>query len=95
MAVGLAPDDPFIMDSMGWLLYRQGQVKEAVEWLQRAYVLRPDAEVAAHFGEVLWVDGQRERAQQVWKEALKDNAKNEVLQSTVKRFMPLITPAAR
>ena len=94
-AIGLAPDDPFIMDSMGWVLYRQGQLKEAVEWLQRAYVLRPDAEVAAHFGEVLWADGQRERAQQVWKEALKDNAKNEVLQSTVKRFMPLITPAAR
>lgn len=94
-AVNLSPDDPFIMDSMGWVLYRLGELKEAVDWLQRAYMLRPDAEVAAHFGEVLWADGQRERAQQVWAAALKENPKSDVLQSTVKRYLPFITPAAR
>lgn len=94
-AINLSPDDPFIMDSMGWVLYRQGQLKESIDWLHRAYVLRPDAEVAAHLGEVLWVDGQQERARQVWMEALKEHPKNEQLQATIKRHAPLMLPAAR
>lgn len=94
-AMNLTPDDPFIMDSMGWVLYRQGQLKESLDWLQRAYMLRPDAEVAAHLGEVLWVDGQQERARQVWTDALREHPKNEQLQSTIKRYAPLMVPAAR
>ena len=94
-ALNLAPEDPFIMDSMGWVLFRMGQNKEALEYLQRAFMLRADAEIAAHFGEVLWVDGQQEQARKVWSEGLKQNAKNELLQNTVKRYAPLILPAAR
>jgi len=94
-ALNLTPEDPFIMDSMGWVLYRQGQLKEALDWLQRAHMMRPDAEVAAHLGEVLWADGQQERARQVWTHALRENPKNEQLQSTVKRYAPLMVPAAR
>jgi len=96
-ALNLTPDDPFIMDSMGWVLYRMGQHKDALDYLQRAYVLRRDAEIAAHLGEVLWADGQRERAQRIWTESLKDkdNAKNQLLQSTIKRYAPLMLPAAR
>ncbi len=87
-ALELAPDDPFIMDSMGWVLYRQGQHKEGIDILQRAFSLRPDPEIAAHLGELLWVDGQREQARKIWAEMLKDHPQNEVLQKTLKRFVP-------
>jgi len=96
-ALNLTPDDAFIMDSMGWVLYRLGQHREALDYLQRAYVLRHDAEIAAHLGEVLWADGQHARAQRIWTDALKnkDHAKNPLLRSTIKRHAPLMLPAAR
>jgi tetratricopeptide (TPR) repeat protein len=94
-ALSLAPDDAFIMDSMGWVLYKLGQQKEALEQLQRAYALRPDAEIAAHFGEVLWNSGDQDRARRIWSEALKQHDDNEALQSTIKRFAPVILPASR
>ena len=87
-ALKLAPDDPFIMDSMGWVLYRLGQNKEGLDFLQRAFALRPDPEIAAHLGEVLWRDGQREQAQKIWAEMIKDHPANELLQNTVKRLVP-------
>lgn len=87
-ALKLAPDDPFIMDSMGWVLYRMGRNEEGLGYVQRAFDLRPDPEIAAHLGELLWVVGQRDRAKKVWAEALKDRPGNEVLQSTVRRFLP-------
>ncbi len=87
-ALKLAPEDPFIMDSMGWVLYRMGRNEQGLDYLQRAHALRPDPEVAAHLGEVLWAVGQRDQARKVWAEALKEHPKNEVLQGTVKRFLP-------
>jgi len=87
-ALKLAPDDPFIMDSMGWVLYRMGRGKEGLDYLQRAFKQRPDPEIAAHLGEVLWVLGQQDQAKKVWAESLKGHPGNEVLQSTVKRFLP-------
>lgn len=87
-ALKLAPEDPFIMDSMGWVLYRMGRNQEGVGYLQKAFNLRPDAEIAAHLGEVLWVLGQHDQARKVWAEALKDHPNNEVLQSTMKRLLP-------
>lgn len=87
-ALKLAPEDPFIMDSMGWVLYRLGQHKDGLEYLQRAFKLRPDPEIAAHLGELLWADGQREQAQKIWSDVLKEHPKNEVLQNTIKRFVP-------
>lgn len=94
-ALNLAPEDPFILDSMGWVLFRMGQNKEALDYLQRAFVQRPDPEIAAHLGEVLWTDGQQEEARKVWSEGLKQDSKNQLLQNTVRRFAPLILPAAR
>ena len=94
-ALKLAPEDPFIMDSMGWVLYRQGQMKEALSYLQRAYALRPDPEIAAHLGELLWVGGQHEQARKLWSDQLKDHPKNELLQNTVNRFLRTDHPAAR
>jgi tetratricopeptide (TPR) repeat protein len=94
-ALKLAPEDAFIMDSMGWVLYRLGRNKEAIEYLRGAFAIRPDAEIAAHLGEVLWADGQQEEARKVWSGALKEHGQNVELQNTVKRFAPVILPAAR
>jgi tetratricopeptide (TPR) repeat protein len=87
-ALKLSPDDSFIIDSMGWVLYRQGKPEEALKLLQRAYAGRPDPEIAAHLGEVLWVLGRRGEAQKVWDEALAKTPSNDVLVKTVQRLKP-------
>jgi tetratricopeptide (TPR) repeat protein len=87
-ALKLSPDDPFIQDSMGWVLYRMGRNREGLDYLERAFKQRPDPEIAAHFGEVLWAVGRRDEARKVWAESLKDHPNNETLQGTVKRFLP-------
>jgi tetratricopeptide (TPR) repeat protein len=85
-ALEFAPGDPFISDSLGWVEFRMGNRAEAVRILEAAYKSRPDAEIAAHLGEVLWVSGQRDRAMAIWKEGLLINAENETLQETLKRL---------
>jgi tetratricopeptide (TPR) repeat protein len=85
-ALKLSPDDAFIMDSMGWVLFRQGKGEEGLKYLQRAYSIRPDAEIAAHLGEVLWALGRRDEARKVWDEALKKTPDSEVLTKTVQRL---------
>ncbi len=87
-ALSLAPDDPFILDSKGWLLFRQGNRAAALEALQKAYAQKPDAEIAAHIGEVLWALGRRNEALAVWREASKVHPTNEALTATIKRFVP-------
>ena len=76
------------LDSKGWVLFRQGKLAAALEALQRSYAKQPDAEVAAHIGEVLWTMGRRDEALSVWREASKTYPANEVLTSTIKRFVP-------
>jgi tetratricopeptide (TPR) repeat protein len=85
-ALDLAPGDPFITDSMGWVEYRLGNHKEALRLLRAAYKARPDAEISAHLGEVLWVSGQRDEALHIWREGLKRDASNEVLKETLQRL---------
>ncbi len=85
-ALEFAPDDPFISDSLGWVEFREGNKSEALRVLQKAYRARPDAEIAAHLGEVLWSMGQREQALSVWREGLQLNAENETLVETLKRL---------
>ena len=85
-ALQLSPEDPFIMDSMGWVQYRLGNFKEGTDYLRRAFANRPDPEIAAHLGEVLWAQGRREEAQQIWRTSLKDNPGNETLQNVMKKF---------
>ena len=87
-ALQLSPDDPFIIDSMGWVLYRKGDNAGALTHLQRAFSIRPDPEIAAHLGEVLWVLGRRDEAKQTWQAAAKANPGNEVLAEVIKRFAP-------
>jgi tetratricopeptide (TPR) repeat protein len=81
-----APGDPFISDSLGWVEFRMGNKTEALRILETAYKSRPDPEIAAHLGEVLWDVGQRDRAQSVWKEGLLIGGDNETLQETLKRL---------
>jgi tetratricopeptide (TPR) repeat protein len=85
-ALELSPEDYFIIDSLGWVLYRQGDLKGAEAQLRRAYLGRPDGEIGAHLGEVLWMMGRREDAGRIWDEALKNHPDNETLQKTVKRL---------
>lgn len=85
-ALELSPQDYFIIDSMGWVLYRMGDLKGAAAQLRRAYEGRPDAEIGAHLGEVLWVMGERAEAERIWQEALKNHADNETLRKTVQRL---------
>ncbi len=92
-ALKLSPDDPFILDSMGWVLFRLGQIQGAITHLRRAHAQRPDPEIAAHLGEVLWTQGERDEARKIWNDALKEHPKNEVLQNTIKRFGPVSQPA--
>ena len=87
-ATRLAPEDPFIMDSLGWLQYRQGKLNEALQTLRRAFQLKGDPEIAAHLGEVLWQLGQQDEARAVWQNALKRSPGNATLQATVRKFQP-------
>lgn len=85
-AMSLAPDDLFIVDSMGWTFYRMGDYPRALEYLRRAWEGRPDGEIGAHLGEVLWVTGERAEAERIWEEAEKKSPDNEALKKTIKRF---------
>lgn len=81
-----APGDPYISDSLGWVEFKMGNNGEALRILETAYSARPDAEIAAHLGEVLWTVGQRDRAQAVWREGLLIGSDNDTLQETLKRL---------
>lgn len=85
-AVALAPNDPFIRDSLAWVYYRQGNRVQALVLLESAYKARPDAEIAAHWGEVLWVVGETQQAQAIWREGLLLKSNNDTLRETLKRF---------
>ena len=85
-AVELAPEDPFIQDSLGWLEFRAGRLEEARRILQAAYKARPDAEIAAHLGEVLWALDRKSEAASIWREGLLLKADNETLTETMTRL---------
>ncbi len=85
-ALELNPGEPSITDSLGWVEYRLGNKPEAVRLLREAYRGQPDAEIAAHLGEVLWASGQSDEARQVWREARKRDARNDVLRETLARL---------
>jgi tetratricopeptide (TPR) repeat protein len=85
-ALQLAPGDPFIMDSMGWVQYRMGNLKEAETQLRKAYALRSDPEIAVHLGEVLWQQGRKDDAQKLWREAKVKDPQNDTLKNTLQRL---------
>ena len=82
----ILPKDPFIMDSLGWVKFRMGDRKAAIEYLTKAYAIRPEADIGAHLGEVYWVQGDREQALKYFKEASSKDPKNPTLIETLKRL---------
>jgi len=85
-ALELAPEDGYILDSMGWVYFRLGDLARARDYLERAYKLKPEVEVAAHLGEVMWAQGEREAARRLWREYRKKEPDNETLKATLARL---------
>lgn len=85
-AIAISPDDPAILDSLGWAQYKVGHYEDALNNLQRAFAAFPDAEVAAHLGEVLWTMGRQRDANRIWDTSLRDNPGSEVLLRTIERL---------
>jgi len=81
------PNAYYILDSMGWVLYRLGRHEEAVDYLQRALTAKHDPEIAAHLGEVLWHSARQREAQQIWEKAAKDFPDDELLRDTMQRLL--------
>ena len=87
-ALKLDPDNPMILDSMGWVEYRSGKLEAALRYLQRAHHLMPDPEIAAHLGEVLWKMGRETEARALWARTLEANPDSEIVRRTQQRFIP-------
>lgn len=85
-ALELRPEAPHILDSMGWVLFRLDDLEQAVTFLQQAYDLSAEVEIAAHLGEVLWVKGEEDRARSIWQEAFEKESGNPLLAKTLRRF---------
>lgn len=85
-AVSLAPEDPYIMDSLGWVEFRLGRFEQAEATLRRAYGIKADPEIAAHLGEVLWVLGREDEALKLWRNANAKDPRNETLRGTLQRL---------
>lgn len=85
-ALALQPNDPFILDSMGWVRFRLNDLDGALAHLERAYGIRSDPEIAAHLGEVLWALDRKDEARRMWDTALAEHPENTALSDTVKRF---------
>lgn len=86
-ALQLEPENPFIMDSMGWVLFRQGKAAEGAVMLEKAYKTSTDPEIAAHLGEVWWSLGRKEEATRLWREAARKDQDHEVLGAVMKKFL--------
>ena len=87
-ALEISPNDFYILDSMGWVLYRLGRLDESIEFLNKALDKRKDPEIAAHLGEVLWVKGDRDAANEIWDTALQETPEDDRLLDVIKRFNP-------
>ncbi|MBR42001.1 MAG: hypothetical protein CL387_03055 [Acidiferrobacter sp.] len=85
-ALSLLPGDPFILDSLGWVHFRRGDLDLALEYLQLAMDQRPDAEIAAHLGEVLWQLGNKEQAIAAWQDGSQTDPDNPVLKDTMRKY---------
>ena len=85
-ALALLPNDTFILDSLGWVLYRQGDLSGGLAALERAYAMRDDPEIAAHLGEVLWSIDRKDDARKLLRAAQKKHPDNEPLADAVKKY---------
>lgn len=88
VALALRPDNPAILDSMGWVMFKLGKNEEALALLSKAYINYPDGEVGAHLGEVLWAEGKKEEAKKVWNNSLRQQPNHPILRATLERLAP-------
>ncbi|MEC7378404.1 MAG: tetratricopeptide repeat protein, partial [Pseudomonadota bacterium] len=86
-ALKLDPENPAILDSMGWVLFLEGRLDAALDYLARAWDAYPDPEVAAHYGEALWMSGAEDQARIIWQEGLEQDGNHEVLRETIDRLI--------
>ena len=86
IALSIQPKNHYILDSMGWVYYRLGNNKIALEFLRKAYAAQEDPEIAAHLGEVLWKMKEKEKASKIWQSSLRNNPNNKVLLDTIDKF---------
>jgi len=87
-AYQLEPNDAAITDSVGWGYYRLGKIDKSAEYLRKAFALNTDPEIAAHLGEVLWVQGNKDEAIKIWQNTLKDHPESTILRELLKKFVP-------
>ena len=85
-ALEAKPDSPAILDSMGWVLYKLGQHKKALTYFEQAWNLIQDHEIAAHYGEVLWIIGKREKARKIWERGYESKPESEIIRATINRL---------
>ena len=86
IALAYEPNNHYILDSMGWIHFKLGNLKIAYEYIKKAYSINKDPEIAAHLGEILWVQGKKEEAQKIWENSLNHHPSNTVLLETTNRF---------
>src|SRR5262249_17627209 len=91
-ALGITPDNPAVVDSLGWVRLKRGDARGAAQILGRAHALAGDPEIAAHWGEALWKSGDKKEARKVWSEALERAPESKVLQAVIGRFLPVSHP---
>jgi tetratricopeptide (TPR) repeat protein len=87
-ALSLSPNDHYILDSLGWVHFRKGNLNKALDYLQQAYQYNADPEIAAHLSEVLWQQGKQDQANVVLNEALRNYPDNELLKTTRSKLKP-------
>jgi predicted Zn-dependent protease len=85
-ALALDPENPAILDSMGWVLFLEGRLEPALEYLSRAWSVYPDPEVAAHYGEALWMSGAEDQARIIWEKGLEQDPDHKILNETIDRL---------
>jgi tetratricopeptide (TPR) repeat protein len=86
IALSISPNNHYIMDSMGWLHFRMGNIEIALQFIEKAYKIQKDPEIAAHLGEILWKMGKLKQAKKVWEESMKTYPSNTVLLETFERL---------
>jgi tetratricopeptide (TPR) repeat protein len=85
-ALQVSPDNPAFLDSLGWVRFRRGDVPGALPHLERAYRIFPDAEIASHWGELLWVSGKQVEARALWARSLARSPESKPLRATIERL---------
>jgi tetratricopeptide (TPR) repeat protein len=86
IALAYEPNNHYILDSMGWIHFKMGNLEIAMKYIRKAYTINNDPEIAAHLGEILWVQGKKEEAREIWESSLNRHPSNTVLLETSNRF---------